>query len=61
MIVDQNEALRTVRELIRRARGADLSAADVRELCDTVDALDIWLATGNTLPEAWHRASRPPM
>lgn len=60
--MDPNEALRLIREAIKRMQAA--SHADdytdaASDLADAVQALDEWLTRGGFLPEEWHRNRKP--
>ena len=57
--MDPNETLRIMRSFSERILKAndttEWTAASAHILADHIDALDVWLSNGGTLPTAWQR------
>ncbi len=53
--MDPDEALRRIREIVKRVNENDNFESDVPELGNLVQALDEWLTKGGFLPALWHR------
>lgn len=58
--MDPNQTLADILEQLRTMQHADGAAWDdaARQLADSIEALDDWLATGGFLPDRWKKAAK---
>jgi hypothetical protein len=56
--MDPDEALRNMRDALKRVQESSSDAEAAAELADAAEALDGWLSRGGFLPQDWAGAKR---